>query len=53
MTDYRRILLVVDLSEDSLLIGRRAQALAKAMRRRRSICCTWWSSCRSSPWARR
>jgi universal stress protein A len=28
MTDYRRVLLVVDLSEDSILIGRRAQALA-------------------------
>jgi len=31
MTDYRRVLLVVDLSEDSLLIGRRAQTLATAM----------------------
>jgi universal stress protein A len=31
MTEYRRILLVVDLTEDSLLIGRRAQALATAM----------------------
>ncbi len=30
MQDYRRILLVVDLSEDSALIGRRAQAIAKA-----------------------
>jgi|SRR5882757_9468146 len=30
MTDYRRILLVVDLSEDSLLIGRRARVLATA-----------------------
>jgi universal stress protein A len=30
MTDYRRVLLVVDLSEDSILIGRRAQALATA-----------------------
>jgi universal stress protein A len=28
MAEYRRILLVVDLSEDSLPIGRRAQALA-------------------------
>jgi universal stress protein A len=28
MSVYRRILVVVDLSEDSLLIGRRAQALA-------------------------
>jgi universal stress protein A len=28
MSAYRRILVVVDLSEDSLLIGRRAQALA-------------------------
>lgn len=31
MTDYRRVLLVVDLSEDSILIGRRAQALATAL----------------------
>jgi universal stress protein A len=31
MTDYRRVLLVVDLSEDSILIGRRAQALATAV----------------------
>ena len=31
MTDYRRVLLVVDLSEDSLLIGRRAQTLATAL----------------------
>lgn len=31
MTDYRRVLLVVDLSEDSILIGRRAQALAAAL----------------------
>jgi universal stress protein A len=28
MSVYRRILLVVDLTEDSLIIGRRAQALA-------------------------
>jgi universal stress protein A len=28
MTVYRRILVVVDLTEDSLIIGRRAQALA-------------------------
>jgi universal stress protein A len=31
MTDYRRILLVVDLTEDSLLIGRRACAIATAL----------------------
>jgi universal stress protein A len=31
MTEYRRILLVVDLTEDSLPIGRRAQALATAL----------------------
>ena len=31
MTEYRRVLLVVDLSEDSLLIGRRAQAVATAL----------------------
>lgn len=31
MTEYRRVLLVLDLSEDSLLIGRRAQAVATAM----------------------
>ena len=31
MTKYRRVLLVVDLTEDSLLIGRRAQAVATAM----------------------
>jgi len=31
MPEYRRILLVVDLTEDSLPIGRRAQALASAM----------------------
>jgi len=31
MTEYRRVLLVVDLTEDSLLIGRRAQALATAL----------------------
>jgi universal stress protein A len=31
MTDYRRVLLVVDLSEDSILIGRRAQVLATAL----------------------
>jgi len=30
MTEYRRVLLVVDLTEDSVLIGRRAQALATA-----------------------
>ena len=30
MSEYRRILLVVDLSQDSLPIGRRAQALASA-----------------------
>jgi nucleotide-binding universal stress UspA family protein len=30
MPDYRRVMLVVDLSEDSLPIGRRAQALAAA-----------------------
>jgi universal stress protein A len=29
MSGYRRILLVVDLSEDSLHVGRRAQALAR------------------------
>jgi len=28
MSEYRRILAVVDLTEDSLIIGRRAQALA-------------------------
>jgi universal stress protein A len=28
MSEYRRILVVVDLTEDSLIIGRRAQALA-------------------------
>src|ERR1700740_200149 len=28
MSEYRRILVVVDLTEDSLVIGRRAQALA-------------------------
>ena len=33
MSVYRRILLVVDLTEDSLTIGRRAQALAAATRR--------------------
>ena len=31
MTEYRRVLLVVDLSEDSLHIGRRAQAVATAL----------------------
>jgi universal stress protein A len=31
MPEYRRILLVVDLTEDSLPIGRRAQALAGVM----------------------
>jgi len=31
MTVYRRILLVVDLTEDSLVLGRRAQALAAAI----------------------
>jgi universal stress protein A len=31
MAEYRRILLVVDLTEDSLPIGRRAQALASAL----------------------
>lgn len=31
MTEYRRVLLVVDLTEDSLLIGRRAQVVATAM----------------------
>ena len=31
MPDYRRILLVVDLTEDSLPIGRRARALAGAL----------------------
>ena len=31
MSDYRRILLVVDLTEDSMLIGRRARALATAV----------------------
>jgi len=31
MTEYRRVLLVVDLSEDSLLIGRRAHAVATAL----------------------
>ena len=31
MTEYRRVLLVVDLTEDSLPIGRRAQALAAAL----------------------
>jgi universal stress protein A len=31
MPEYRRVLLVVDLTEDSLLIGRRAQAVATAM----------------------
>ena len=30
MTEYRRVLLVVDLTEDSLPIGRRAQAVATA-----------------------
>ena len=30
MSEYRRLLLVVDLTEDSLLIGRRAQAIATA-----------------------
>src|SRR3954452_437846 len=31
MTEYRRVLLVVDLTDDSLPIGRRAQALAQAL----------------------
>jgi universal stress protein A len=31
MAVYRRILLVVDLTEDSLVLGRRAQALAAAL----------------------
>jgi universal stress protein A len=31
MGEYRRILLVVDLTEDSLLIGKRAQTLAAAL----------------------
>ena len=31
MTVYRRILLVVDLTEDSLILGRRAAALAAAL----------------------
>ncbi|HXZ58603.1 MAG TPA: universal stress protein [Steroidobacteraceae bacterium] len=31
MTVYRRILLVVDLTEDSLILGRRAAALATAL----------------------
>lgn len=31
MADYRRILLVVDLTEDSLVIGRRAAALAACL----------------------
>jgi len=31
MSAYRRILLVVDLSEDSAAVGRRAQALAAAL----------------------
>jgi len=31
MSDYRRILLVVDLTEDSMLIGRCARALAAAV----------------------
>jgi universal stress protein A len=31
MTEYRRVLLVVDLSDDSLHIGRRAQAIATAL----------------------
>src|SRR5215467_11618678 len=31
MTVYRRILLVVDLTDDSLAIGRKARALATAM----------------------
>ena len=31
MAEYKRILLVVDLTEDSLPIGRRAQALASAV----------------------
>src|SRR2546430_13487144 len=31
MPEYRRILLVVDLTEDSLPIGRRAQAIASAL----------------------
>jgi len=31
MTEYRRLLLVVDLTEDSIFIGKRAQALATAL----------------------
>ncbi|HTC15897.1 MAG TPA: universal stress protein, partial [Steroidobacteraceae bacterium] len=31
MAGYRRLLLVVDLSDDSLAIGRKAQALAVAL----------------------
>jgi universal stress protein A len=31
MTEYRRVLLVVDLTDDSLPIGRRAQAVANAL----------------------
>jgi universal stress protein A len=31
MTVYRRILLVVDLTEDSLVLGRRGQAIAAAL----------------------
>jgi universal stress protein A len=31
MTVYRRILLVVDLTEDSLILGRRAQAIAAGL----------------------
>ena len=31
MTEYRRVLLAVDLTEDSIFIGKRAQALATAV----------------------
>jgi universal stress protein A len=31
MTDYRRVLLVVDLTEDSAFIGRKAQAVATGL----------------------
>jgi len=50
MTEYRRVLLVVDLTEDSLPIGRAGAGSGKPRWARKSTCCTWSNTCRLSPW---
>ena len=53
MALYRHILLVVDLTDDSLAIAAQGSRARRRRWERSSNCCTWSSSCRWSRWAKR